>query len=221
MQQTLLYFVKNVSTHFWFTNQKSVLLTDRLQKDNSKRYNINLQAILATREHGGGGKDVDTLRSLCNIGGKNQAADSWQKYQFKKCEDVMEMALETITRDSMDTALQEKIKLTLEEEPDQLGGMTYIEWSNLLIDQKKIYRPILVCLYDMGWNQRTSNRYSSPSGRGFLIGARTRKIIRSETLSKICRIYNKYDNEHIPNNTDLNINNITYPEHTCSRNYTG
>ena len=95
--------------------------------------------MLATREHGGAGKDVDNFRSLCNIGGKDQGANCWQKYQFKNCEDVMEMVLNNITRDAMDTALQEEIKLTLEEEPDQLGGMTYIEWSNLPIDQEKLY----------------------------------------------------------------------------------
>ena len=39
----------------------------------------------------------------------------------------------------MDIALQDEIKVTLEKEPDKLGGMIYIEWSNLPIDQKKVY----------------------------------------------------------------------------------
>ena len=63
--------------------------------------------MLAMQDHGSRGKDVDTLKSLCNISGKDQGVDLWRKYQFKNREDVIDDVLYNITRDTMYIDLQE------------------------------------------------------------------------------------------------------------------
>ena len=62
-------------------------------------------------------KKMNALRSLCTICKKDPWFDSWKKYQFKNCEDVIDNIVANISKDSMDITLQDKIKLTLEEEP--------------------------------------------------------------------------------------------------------
>ena len=94
----------------------------------------------------------------------------------------------------MKEALETEILLTYESDSNFFGGMTYDQWKSLPPEEKSAIRPKIVCLYDMGWNQRTNGKYKSPSGHAYLIGARSKKIIGLITLRKICRICNRVEN---------------------------
>ena len=63
----------------------------------------------------------------------------------------------------------------------------------------------------MGWQKRSSgHKYDSTSGHGFMLGARTKKIIDSQCMSKECRVCTKYANDETPP-----------PDHDCVKNHIG
>ena len=75
----------------------------------------------------------------------------------------------------MDQAIEQRIVLALLQAPNCLGGKTF-ENIKLSHQTERKFDPKLICLFDMGWNQCfLDSRYSSPSGRAFLIGAKIKK----------------------------------------------
>ena len=78
--------------------------------------------------------------------------------------------------------LQDEIKHTLEH-----NNQSYGEWCDLSDKDKNNNKVKLTVKYDMGWQKRSSGRrYDFSSGHAFIIGARSKGIIRMVLYSKAC-----------------------------------
>ena len=81
---------------------------------------------------------------------------------------------------AIEEALQEELKHTLEH-----NNQSYGEWCALSDKDKNNNKVKLTVTYEMGWQNRLSGRrYDSSSRHAFIIGARSKGIIRMVLYSK-------------------------------------
>ena len=84
---------------------------------------------------------------------------------------------------AIEEALQEEIKDTLER-----NNQSYGEWCAQTYNENNNNKVKLTVTYDMGWQKISSGRrYDSSSGHAFIIGARSKGIIRMVLYSKACQ----------------------------------
>ena len=153
----------------------------------------NIKMVIACLMLGGGPTEAEKIIGLFDL----PRPTSFKKYAFATIEEEIGKYLRSVTKESMDAALQEEIKATLEaelEEWEESGmegprPMEYAEYKRKLLTntlQPHEYPRLTVC-YDMGWQKRGSGRqYNSLSGHAFMIGGYTGKIISGVVVGKIC-----------------------------------
>ena len=127
---------------------------------------------------GGGGRESKKL-----LGELNLPWQGFDKKTFTKIEANSGMA-ERLVRDlAIEEALQEEIKDTLES-----NNKSYGEWCDQTEKDQNRNKVKLSVTYDMVWQKRSSGRrYDSSSGHAFIVGTRSKGIIRMVLYSKACR----------------------------------
>ena len=127
---------------------------------------------------GGGGKESTKLLGVLNLPWKG-----FEKKNFTKIEAHAGMAERLVGYLAIEEALQEEIKQTLEHK-----NQSYGDWCDLSDKDKNNNKVKLTVTYDMGWQKRSSSRiYDSSSGHAFIIGARSKGIIKMVLYYKACR----------------------------------
>jgi len=87
--------------------------------------------------------------------------------------------------------------------------MTYAKY--LEIEKEDHPLVAITVSFDAGWQKRNSgNKYDSPSGHGFQVGALCRKIVAKKVLSKLCSGCGM-----------VHASGDAAPAHKCVKNYSG
>ena len=99
---------------------------------------------------------------------------------------------ERLVRDlAIEEALQDEIKDTLEH-----NKQSYVNWCALSDKKQNNNKVKPTVTYDMGWQKRSYvSRYYSSSGHAFIIGGRSKGIIRMVFYSKACLNFNAVERE--------------------------
>ena len=171
--------------------------------DSSADNAANVHMILASFYLGKAGHALAVMAGalgLPNVKGVNG--------MFFKHYDLVGAAVRKVTGRLQKEALADEIERTLTEEDHKYMGLS----EQILLDgafRLDIPKVGLDVSYDMGWQKRSSgHKYDSPSGHGFLVGCRTRKVIGHVIYSKWCRICQLSERKE-----------TVAPEHQCPRNY--
>ena len=169
-------------------------------RSNNAWYETNIRLVLGTLAVGNGAMDLGDFAAIVDL----PQALSFSKRPFNRIESIVGEYLRDISADSMEKAMEEEIKLTLEDQ-----GISYEKWKNTPFRNRP--KVLLTVSFNMGWQKRSSgNRSDSLSGHAFMVGARTKKIIQCVVSSKMCRKCldaEKTNEDPIP--------------HKCPRNYSG
>ena len=169
-------------------------------RQNNLWYEANLRLVLGTLAIGNGGSDLSDFSAILDL----PQASSFGYRPFNRIESNIGENLREIAEQAMKEALDEEIKLTLEEQ-----GIDFKQWQEKTIQEKE--QVLLTVSFDTGWQKRLSgNKYDSLSGHAFMIGARSRKIIQCVVSSKMCATC--LDSEESKNEPK---------SHVCPRQYTG
>ena len=97
---------------------------------------------------------------------------------FRKIELSIGPTLRNITKDSMEEAIEDEVRLTLNNDNEYI---TYKK-DNLHFG--------IIFSFDMGWDKRCSgNRYDSFSEHALMIGYLSKAIVAAIVSSKMCRMF--------------------------------
>ena len=166
----------------------------------------NVHLILASYYLGKAGHAIAVIAGalgLPNVAGVNG--------MYYKHYDVVGAAIRKVTGQLEKEALESEIVATLASENKKYFDRSLIFDKNGLLLEHLPDVGIDVA-YDMGWQKRSSgHKFDSPSGHGFLVGCRTRKVIGHVTYSKWCRVCS---NAYLKNSAKGK-------EHICPMNYSG
>jgi len=158
---------------------------------------LNCSFVLGMQQIGAGGAESDTILTYLSL----PHAHTFHRCSFHRIEMMMKPTINKISDESMKQALWEEIDSTI-------GTERCNEWKRGNVRPEDVK---LTVTYDMGWQKRSSgHKYDSTSGHGFMLGARTKKIIDSQCMSKECRVCTKYANDETPP-----------PDHDCVKNHIG
>ena len=141
---------------------------------------------------GVGGSKIKQLLSLLDL----PHAKSYDKNAMYRVEEDVGKVLRAVAEKSIDEAIQEEIRLTLNEKHEvwqavfdikpELAGdepLTYAKWLEIPSDERP--RVHISVSFDMGWQQRG---FSSVSGHAFMIGARSGLILAKIVCGKDCGV---------------------------------
>ena len=117
------------------------------------------------------------------LGDVESTLKGFEKKTFTKIEAHAGTAKRLVRDLSIEEALQEQIKHTLEQK-----NQSYGEWCALSEKDKNNNKVKLTVTYDMRWQKRSSGRrYDSSSRHAIIIGEMSKGIIVIVLYSKACR----------------------------------
>jgi hypothetical protein len=150
-----------------------------------------------------------------------------QQRSFGMIEERISSKLHDLTNEILLENLVEEAKLSMEASAVQ-DHNDFDLWKqsignkNMVLSKNKY--PLLLCSFDMGWQQRSSgNSYNSQSGHGLLVGGLTRKPICFVIKSKRCNtcITWKAKNKDLVEAAELDGEELLMPDHKCTKNHDG
>ena len=166
-----------------------VLVDEDEQIDNremSTDYAINILYVLGFMSCGDGGTEAARLLGL--LGLPNDT--TMETRSFGIIEDRISVKVQEVTDEILNENLIEEARLSMESSSVQ--DMNDFQLRKHALDNSdfvlcRAKYPLIMCSFDMGWQQRGSaHRYNSQSGHALLIGGRTRKPIGFVVKSKRC-----------------------------------
>jgi hypothetical protein len=143
---------------------------------------------------------------------------------FGIIEDRISKKIQQVTQDILMENLIEEVKATMaascvhDDNDFQLWKYALEDHPGFVLSTNKY--PLLMCSFDMGWQQRSSgNRYNSQSGHALMVGGITRKPIAMVIKSKRCNYCLSWKKR----NKDLLVDgeDLLLPLHDCTRNHEG
>jgi len=127
-------------------------------QETSESFLIYCLLVLGLQQIGCGASESGTLLTYLNL----PHAHGFHRHSFRKIESAMRLKIKEICVESMEEALEEEVRLTINEERDKEE-----RYAN---NQLTAFDIPLTVGYDMGWNKQSSGRiYNSISGYGIMI----------------------------------------------------
>ena len=156
---------------------------------------MNLKLVFETMATGIDPRNMSQLLSFLDIPQCKSLHGSF----FRNIELTVGSALRKIEIDSMQDAIDQEVRLTLDDKKEY----EQYKQGNLRVG--------ITVLFDIGWNKRSSsNRYDSLSGHELMIGYLSKKTVENIVSSKMCRVCNSAEE-----------NSEDPPDHICAKNYDG
>lgn len=165
------------------THRTKTEMLNKQRRTRNSDYLINVQLVLSVQSFGGGGTEADRVLSFLSL----PHAPSFGKKTFHQIENELRPYIHEITKNSVDAALEEEIRLQMTAD-----GVADVE-ERIMRWKRGEFRPSVRVSYDMGWKKRSSgHRYDSMSGHGLMIGHHSQKVIAFIVRNKDCRICRKH-----------------------------
>ena len=160
-------------------NHRTYFSDNKINYRSMESYAANVFLVLGLQQIGAGASDSGILISYLNL----PSASLFQAKSFNQIESAVRPTIKKLTQQSINEALIEEIKETIQQEKPPRAKRKLLEHlEQKEIDKKEI--PLTVS-YDMGWNKRSSGtRYDSISGHGLMIGGYSKKVIGFKCVSK-------------------------------------
>jgi hypothetical protein len=190
-------------------------------RERSTDFAINVLYVIGFLSSGDG--CTEAARMLGLLGLPNDT--TMQSRSFGLIEERISPVIQSVADAILLENLTEEVRQTFALLPDK-DETDLFNWKNSLdpannLAYSRAKYPAISASFDMGWQQRSSGqRYNSPSGHAFFVGAHCRKPISIQVKSRICNFCAAWKKKNPPSE-DFPDGLLPVGPHSCTINHKG